>query len=254
MSKNFENKVVLVTGGSAGIGRATALAFAQEGAVVAVADLNEYGGAETVHLIKEAGGKAAFYLADVAKAADVQNLVQHIVSEFGRLDCAHNNAGISGDLASLLTCTEDNWNRIMDVNVRGVWNCMRAEIPQMIAQGGGSIVNTASIAGLVGTGLGMSTYAASKHAVMGLTKCAAMEHAKDKIRINAVCPGFTSTDMLHQFTEVIPDLEERILKGQPMGRIGQPEEVAQAVLWLCSAHASFVTGTHLVVDGGAIAR
>lgn len=254
MKKLFENKIVLVTGGSSGIGRATALAFAQEGATVVVSDVNVEGGEETVRLLQAAGGSGTFLRADVSKALEVESLINRIVETYGRLDCAHNNAGISGPLSSTVDYSEDDWDRLMNINLKGVWLCLKYEIPQMLKQGGGVIVNTASVAGLVGNAMGLGIYGASKHGVVGLTKAAALEYARGGIRVNAVCPGVIKTPMTDLFGEVNPGLEEKITASKPMGRLGAPEEVAGAVLWLCSDASSYATGTTLVVDGGMVAQ
>jgi NAD(P)-dependent dehydrogenase (short-subunit alcohol dehydrogenase family) len=245
-------KVALVTGAGSGIGRATALAFAQEGAKVVVADVDAVGGEETVKQITQTGGEAIFVATDVSRADDVQRLVSRTVEVYGRLDCAHNNAGISvggrtHDIA------EDAWARVLAVNLTGVFLCMKYEIVQLLAQGGGgAIVNTASVLGLVGGG--SVTYVASKHGVVGLTKHAALEYAQRGIRINAVCPAPIPTPLLARAFARTPGLEERWLASVPLGRFGTPEEVAAATVWLCSDAASFVTGVAMPVDGGWLAQ
>lgn len=246
-SGQFESKVALVTGAGSGIGRATALAFAREKARVAVADISDEGGEETVRLIEEAGGEAMFVHADVTRADEVQALIDGVVRSLGRLDFAHNNAGVLGAMSSTADCTEEDWDRTIAINLKGVWLCMRSEIPQMLSQGGGAIVNTSSAAGLVAF-QGLSAYVASKHGVAGLTKAAALDYARDGIRVNAVCPGFIDTPLIEGIAS--GDLG-RIL---PIGRLGTPEEVAEAVVWLCSEGASYVTGHTMVIDGALIAQ
>jgi NAD(P)-dependent dehydrogenase (short-subunit alcohol dehydrogenase family) len=249
----FTGKVALVTGAGSGIGRATALAFARDGATVVVSDVTIAGGEETVRLIKEAAGEARFIAADVAKADEVEQLIHRVVESYGRLDYAHNNAGIVGYYGSLVDYPEETFDRVIAVNLTGVWRCMKHEIPQMLRQGGGAIVNTASVLGLIG-GTGASAYVASKHGVVGLTKSAALECAQRNIRVNAVCPGYIRTPMT---AEYFADPERRaqiIAHSEPIGRLGAPEEVAAAVVWLCSDAASFVTGVAFSVDGGYVAQ
>ena len=252
MAGSLQDKVVLVTGGSSGIGKATSLAFAREGCKVVIADVSEKGGEETVGMIQNSGGQATFVSADVSKAADVKGMVEVVVKSYGRLDYAHNNAGISGGYAQTHEFSEDDWDQVIDINLKGVWLCMKYEIPQMLKQGGGVIVNTASQLGLVAL-KGGSCYVASKHGVAGLTKTAAIEYARSGIRINAVCPGAINTPMTPPDpVDGSPTQDEMAVK-HPVGRIGEPEEIAEAVIWLCSDAASFVIGHSMLVDGGYVA-
>ncbi|MGH7840349.1 MAG: SDR family oxidoreductase [Candidatus Binataceae bacterium] len=250
----LQGKAALVTGASSGIGRAAAIAFAREGARVLVADVTEGAGYETVKLIKDAGGEAAFTHCEVSRAADAEALVATAVKHFGRLDCAYNNAGISGKIARTGDETEEGFDRIIAVNLRGVWLCMKFEILQMAKQeSGGAIVNTASVAGLVGS-QGMPAYTASKHGVIGLTKSAALEYARHKIRVNAVCPGVIDTPMVGGMVAADPRLREILVGTEPIARMGKPSEIAEAVTWLLSDYASFVTGCAMPVDGAMTAR
>lgn len=249
---SFTGKSVLVTGGASGIGRAAALSFAREGARVTVSDVDATGGEQTVADIRQAGGDAQFVKADISKSADVEALIGKVVAAYGRLDCAFNNAGIEIEHLPLAGSDEATFDRIMSVNVKGVWLCMQHEIRQMLKQGGGAIVNTASVAGLVGAPL-QPIYAASKHAVVGLTKTAAAEYSRFGIRINTVCPGIIRTPMLERALEREPKREKTIVKVHPIGRLGEAQEIANAALWLCSDSASFVTGHQLAVDGGLTA-
>jgi NAD(P)-dependent dehydrogenase (short-subunit alcohol dehydrogenase family) len=253
MAGLVDGKIALVTGGGSGIGRATALTFAREGAKVVVADVVVDGGEETVRLIKAAGGEAVFVKADMAKAAEVEALVQKAVATYGRLDCAHNNAGIEGATARTADYREEDWDRVISINLTGVWFCMKYEIAQMLKQGGGAIVNTASDAGLLGVPQ-MPAYVASKHGVVGLTKTAALEYAKSGIRVNAVCPGVIKTPMVDRITGQRAGRAERMAAAEPVGRMGKPEEIAEAAVWLCSDAASFVTGLPMPVDGGIMAQ
>lgn len=249
---SFEGKVVLVTGGAGGIGRAAALAFGRAGASVVVADLSVDGGHATAAMIVEAGGKALFVPTNVTRAREVQALIDKAVATYGRLDCAFNNAGIEEEHLPLGEGDEEQFDRIMGVNVKGAWLCMKYEIRQMLKQGGGAIVNTASVAGLVGAPT-QPIYAASKHAVVGMTKTAAAEYGRAGIRINSVCPGVINTPMLARALEREPQREKKLRSVHPIGRFGEAAEVANAALWLCSEQASFVTGHQLAVDGGLTA-
>jgi NAD(P)-dependent dehydrogenase (short-subunit alcohol dehydrogenase family) len=253
MAGRVDGKIALVTGAGSGIGRATALVFAREGAKVLVADVVVDGGEETVRQIKAAGGEALFIKADMAKAAEVEAMVQKAVTTYGRLDCAHNNAGIEGATGRTADYREEDWDRVIRVNLTGVWFCMKYEISQMLKQGGGAIVNTASDAGLLGVPQ-MPAYVASKHGVVGLTKTAALEYAKSGIRVNAVCPGVIKTPMVERITSQRAGRAERMAAAEPVGRMGKPEEIAEAVVWLCSEAASFVTGLPMSVDGGIAAQ
>lgn len=251
MTGMLQGKVALVTGGGNGIGQAAALVFAREGARVAVADLEEASAAATVALVNEAGGQAISLSGDVTDATQVKAMLDATLSAYGRLDCAFNNAGIapyqlnsSGQLTH--EWSEAAFDRMMEVNIKSVWLCMKYELPAMLASGGGAIVNTASIAGLVGL-KGSTAYVAAKHAVIGLTKTAAMEYADQSIRVNAVCPGFITTRMTAQTRE---QRGEAIIRRTPLGRFGEPREIAETVIWLCSDRASYVTGAAYEVDGG----
>jgi len=251
--KRLDGKIALVTGGSSGIGRAAALAFAREGAKVVIADVLIEGSEETVQIIEKSGGQAIFFKTDVSKSDEVEALIKKTAETYGRLDCAFNNAGVGGGRAATAKCTEEEWDRVIEINLKGVWLCMKYEIQQMLKQAGGAIVNTASVAGLVGF-QGTPAYVASKHGVVGLTKAAALEYATSGIRINAVCPGVIRTPMIDRIVAARPQMEEVYTAMHPVGRLGEPEEIAEAVVWLCSDAASFVTGHAMVVDGGLVAQ
>ena len=237
MNLNLKNKVVIVTGASSGIGAASAMAFAKEGAFVVLADVKVSRGEELVGRIQSEDGKAIFIKCDVSVENDIKNMVAKTIEKFGRLDCAFNNAGVEGDQA----------------NLKGVWLCMKYQIQEMLKNGGGAIVNCSSIAGVVGFS-GLPAYVASKHGVIGLTKTAALEFAQKNIRVNAICPGVIETPMVERLTHGNRQEASELISGEPLGRIGHPSEIAQAALWLCSDSSSFVTGHPLVVDGGWVAR
>jgi len=254
MAGMLDGKSTLITGGGGGIGRATALAFAREGARVAVADVREEAARETVALVNAAGGQAISLAGEVTRDDQVRAMIEAVVAAYGRLDCAFNNAGIAGwqvDAAGKKTAewSEEAFDRMIAVNLKGVWLCMRHELPQMQKQGGGAIVNTGSIAGLAGLPTS-SAYVAAKHGVVGLTKTAAIEYAEAKIRVNAVCPGFIRTPMTE---DTMRRRGEQILAQVPFRRMGNPEEIAEMVLWLCSDRASYVSGAAYNVDGGWMA-
>lgn len=251
METTFKNKVAIVTGGSSGIGKATALAFAKKGAKVVIVDWIE--NSETLTLIKDLGGEVLFVKCDVSKAADVKAMIEKTIAVFGRLDYAFNNAGIEGTSAPVQDCSEENWDKTIGINLKGIWLCMKYEIPEMLKQGKCVIVNCSSVAGLVGFS-GLPAYVASKHGVIGLTKTAALECAKLGIRVNAVCPGVIQTPMMDRLTGNKKEAEEQFTGLEPVGRFGQPEEIANAVVWLCSDEASFVTGLAMPVDGGFVAQ
>ncbi len=253
MENVLEGKVALVTGGGSGMGRASALEFAAQGAKVLVADYVPEGGERTAAVIRDKGGEAVFVQVDVSNPAQVEAMIRKAVDTWGRLDFAHNNAGIEGLLGPTADGTLENWNRVLATNLTGVWLCMKSEIAQMLKQGGGAIVNTASAAGLHGVE-GLSAYCASKHGVVGLTKAAAKEYAKAGIRVNAVCPGPIETPMLRRIYDVSRVIAPASTAGgTPMGRTGKPEEVTRVVVWLCTEAASYVTGIAMPVDGGYVA-
>ena len=256
MTDRFQDKVVIVTGASSGIGKVSALAFAREGAKVAIAARRVDQGEQTVNEIKKEGGDAFFVQTDVSRAQDVRNMVSMTIKTYGRLDCAFNNAGIVGDaLIPTADHTEENWDDVLSVNLKGVWLCMKYQIPEMLKQGRGAIVNNSSVYGLAASTVGHVPYAVSKHGVIGLTKTAAIEYAKQGIRVNAVCPGYTHSDMVDPAIESFPDEFARMLANDiPMGRIAETEEITRAVLWLCSDESSFVTGHALAADGGWLAK
>jgi NAD(P)-dependent dehydrogenase (short-subunit alcohol dehydrogenase family) len=242
-------KVAFVTGAANGIGRAAALAFAREGASVVVVDVSEQGNQETARLVEQAGGRALAVRCDVSRAEDVEAALDKTIQVFGRLDYAFNNAGVEQPVTAAADLTEEQWDRIVSVDLRGVFLCMKHEIPLLLKQGGGAIVNTSSGAGVKGFA-GQAAYCAAKFGVVGLTKAAALDYAPSGIRINAVCPGIVETPMMDRFSGGTPEGRERVIAQEPVGRMGKPEEIAAAVLWLCSDAAAFVVGHAMVVDGG----
>jgi NAD(P)-dependent dehydrogenase (short-subunit alcohol dehydrogenase family) len=246
----FVGKVVLITGGNAGIGRAAALEFANQGAKVVVSGRREKEGREVIAEIKALGGKAIFVKTDVSKESDVKAMIEQTLATFGRLDCAFNNAGIVQAPTPLPDQTEETYDQIMDINVKGVWLSLKHEIPAMLKTGGGAIVNNSSVGGLVGFATA-PVYVASKHAIIGLTKSVALEYATQHVRVNAVAPGTIETRMFRDFA---PEVRQMLESAHPMGRIGQPEEIASTVVWLCSDGASFVTGQTVPIDGGYTAQ
>jgi NAD(P)-dependent dehydrogenase (short-subunit alcohol dehydrogenase family) len=251
VTKDLENKVALITGGTTGIGRDTAVLFAKEGAKVVFTGRREAEGNETLNLVRAAGGDGLFLKSDVSKAGDVHSIVQKTVDQYGRLDVAFNNAGVEGVWMPLVDQTEENWDYVHNINLKGLWLCLKYEVQQMIKQGkGGAIVNMSSVAGLMGFA-GSGIYVASKHGVLGLTKVAAIEYAPAKIRVNAVCPAVIETAMADRaFGD--PVASERVRAMHPLGRFGKPREVAEAVLWLCSDKSSFTTGQYIGIDGGLL--
>ena len=250
---DFENKVVLVTGGGSGIGRATVVKFANEGSKVVIADHNKELGLEVLESIKAEGGEGLFVQTDVSKTDQVQALINKTVEHYGKLDIGVNNAGVAGGgFAGAADYEEEVWQSVIDINLTGVWLCMKYELQQMLKQGSGAIVNMASILGLVGAE--SPAYVASKHGVVGLTKSAALSYAKQGIRINAVCPGYIDTPLLRAVMPAESEMEKQIVAAHPINRLGRPEEIAEAVAWLCSDAASFVTGHAMPVDGGYVAQ
>jgi NAD(P)-dependent dehydrogenase (short-subunit alcohol dehydrogenase family) len=247
------DKAALVTGGASGIGRATCEAFAREGARVLVCDVDEAAGKDTAAHICAAGGEALFLRVDVTIESDVEAAVAKVVEAWGRLDCAVNNAGVTGKGGTLGQLSLDEWTRVIGINLTGVFLCLTHELRVMQKQGSGAIVNVASGAGVIAVPA-MPHYCASKHGVLGLTKTAAVENARSGVRVNAVCPGSTDTPMLRATIDASPEIERLVMKSLPGGRLGLPDEIAEAALWLCSDRASFVTGESMLVDGGAVAR
>ena len=249
MNGNFKGKVAFVTGAGSGIGRAAALAFAREGASVVVADVAEQSNQETARMIEELGARALAVRCDVTRAEDVKAALDKAVEAFGRLDFSFNNAGSEQPITATDDLTEQEWDRIVNINLRGVFLCMKYEIPLMLRNGAGVVVNTSSGAGVKGF-KGQAAYAAAKHGVIGLTRSAALDYASQNIRINAVCPGIVETSMMDRFTRGTSEGRERVIAQEPIGRMGKPDEIASAVVWLCSDPAAFMIGHALVVDGG----
>lgn len=253
MSGMVEGKVALVTGAGSGIGRAAALVFAREGASVLVADRDADGGKETVELVGAAGGTADFHQVDVTDDAQVRDMVAAAVARFGGLDCAHNNAGITQAPTPLHEITDDAWNTMLAVDLTSVFLCLRHEARYMLEHGGGAIVNTSSGAGIIGYP-GLAPYVSAKHGVLGLTKTAALEYAKSGIRVNAICPGSTDTPMMRGFINGDPAIEAAMKATVPTGELGRPEQLAEAVVWMCSDRASWVSGESMLVDGASVCR
>jgi len=248
MDKKFKGKVAVITGAGSGIGRASAMAFAKQGAMVMVSDINEEGGEQTVKLIKSFDGLAQFFKCDVSDSDQVKDLMNEVIKVFGRLDYAVNNAGISMRPGLTADIDEEEWDKVININLKSVWLCMKYEIPRMLEHGGGAIINMSSLAGIRGRG-NTAAYAASKHGIIGITKTAALEYAKNGIRINAVCPGLTESGMTSGLSQY-KELEEKLIQKIPMGHMGLSENIADAVIWLCHETASFMTGQVIVVDGG----
>ena len=254
MAGILDGKVALITGAGSGIGRATAKIFAREGAKLLIADIVEDAGNETLGIVKDSGASAIFMKVDVSQENAAEAMVAKVVETYGRLDCAFNNAGIEGEGAVTHKCTMANWSRVIAINLTGVWLCMKAEIDQMLKQGGGgAVVNTSSMAGLVGSA-GGPAYVAAKHGVAGLTKTAALEYGRHGIRVNAVCPGPIRTPMMQRIMRGSAEAEQRFIRAEPLKRFGEPEEIGESVAWLCSDRASYVTGVAMPVDGGAFAQ
>ncbi len=255
MTEQLIGKIALVTGGSSGIGRAAAQLFSREGAKVVIADINVEGGEETVRNISDAGGEAHFVRTDISKSTEVEALIKKVVEIYSRLDCAFNNAGITGgDFSSVVDHSEETWDRVFATNLKGTWLCMKYEIPQMLEQGNGVIVNTSSTSGLMVGGKNRSAYSATKAGIVSLSKVAALEYAEYGQRVNVICPSVTRTPLLEEFFELNPEIEADFIAQTPRGRIATPEEVAEGALWLCSDASSHVIGNALAVDGGFLCR
>lgn len=253
MDHGFDDRIVLVTGGGLGIGRAIVQRLAQAGATLVIADIQHKEGERSARIARDLGAQATFFPADVRSESDVQALMAYIIESHGRLDCAVNNAGVEHGLQALAEVSEEDWDRTHDINLKGVWFCLKHELPLMVRQGRGSIVNVASVAGLVGAPT-LGVYAASKHGVVGLTRTAALEYGRMGVRVNSVCPSSIRTEMFERSMAGRPELAQKLIKNSPMRRLGEPAEVAEAVVWLCSDAASFVNGHQLAVDGGMTAQ
>ncbi len=253
-SEDFKNRITLVTGGSSGIGKESAIAFARAGATVVIADIDVNAGKKVIDQINNSTGDGEFQQADISKASDVKRLIEVIIQRHGKLDFAHNNAGVEGVLEKTAECSEENWDHVIRTNLKSVWLSMKYEILQMCKQGAGSIVNTSSVYGLVGCDRGMPAYSASKSGIIGLTKTAALEYASSGIRVNVICPGAIDTAFRHRLVGPNGENPTRNQQRYPIGRIGTPEEVANAVIWLCSEKASYITGSVLTIDGGLTAK
>lgn len=249
---NVNDDVVIVTGAASGIGRATAERFATEGAKVVVVDIEEEPGRDTVEKITSNGGEAIFVKADVSDSDDVEQMVEATLDEYGRLNYAHNNAGIGAEMVPLTEQTEETWDNLYEVNMKSIWLGMKYQIPAILESGGGAIVNTSSVSGLGGD-RNMTPYNSVKHGIVGLTRSAALEFSGDGVRVNAVCPGVIDTPLVEELKTAYPEEVEHMTLGRPMNRLGNPEEVANGVVWLCSDEASFITGHPLVIDGGVSA-
>ena len=255
MAQQLKDKIALITGGSSGIGRAAAQLFTREGAKVVIADINVSGGQETVQLISAAGGEAHFIKTDISESSQVESLVNKTIEIHGRLDCAFNNAGITGGVfSSVVDHTEETWDLVLKTNLKGTWLCMKYEIPHMLNQGCGAIVNTSSTSGLMSGGKYRCAYSATKAAIVSLTKIAALEYSEYGVRVNVLCPSVTRTPLLEEFFQLNPEIESDFIAQTPRGRIGTAEEVAQGALWLCSDASSHVTGHAMAVDGGFLCR
>jgi NAD(P)-dependent dehydrogenase (short-subunit alcohol dehydrogenase family) len=253
MLKRLENRVALVTGASSGIGRAASVAFAIAGAKVVLASRNEESSLQTLRMVEDCGGEGIFVRTDVSVAADVENMINKTLATYGQINCAFNNAGIGGPVGPLFQFTEQDFDQVININLKGVWLCMKHELSAMLAHGGGCIVNMSSVGGVLGAA-GIGIYAASKHGVIGLTKVAAIEYARAGVRVNVVCPSVIDhTLIIDQLKVTHPDMYDYLRATHPIGRLGDPEEVANAVVWLCSDEASFITGASLPVDGGTMA-